>query len=107
MAAFTGFTRDAFAWFAGLEDDHPREDFTATPAVYDEPRRGALTALLDELADVFGGDPRVARQHRDLRFTPDKTPYKTRTYGLIRGAEIAPGGLYAELSARGLYAGSG
>ena len=47
---------------------------------------------------------KVFRQQRDLRFTPDKTPYKTRTYGVIHADRR---GLYAELSARGLYAGTG
>ena len=33
--------------------------------------------------EEFGGEARVFRQQRDLRFTPDKSPYKTRTYGVI------------------------
>ena len=42
---------------------------------------------------------RVFRQHRDVRFSPDRSPYKTRTYGLLQGTPRAAGGLYAELSA--------
>ena len=68
--------------------------------------RGGLEALLDELQATFGGVAKVFRQQRDLRFTPDRTPYKTHTYGVLGGA--APGGgHYAELSASGLYAGAG
>ena len=101
---FTGFAPTAFAWFDGLESDNTKAYFTATRDRYEDEVRGGLEALLDELAGTFGGTARVFRQQRDLRFTPDKTPYKTRTYGVLQGA---PGSFYAELSARGLYAGSG
>jgi hypothetical protein len=101
---FAGFGPTVFAWFAGLESDNTKAYFTATRDRYEAEVRGGLEALLDELAETFGGTPRVFRQQRDLRFTPDKTPYKTRTYGVLQGA---PESFYAELSARGLYAGSG
>lgn len=101
---FTGFAPAVFAWFDGLERDNTKAYFTATRDHYEAEVRGGLEALLDELAETFGGSSRVFRQQRDLRFTPDKTPYKTRTYGVLQGA---PGSFYAELSARGLYAGSG
>jgi uncharacterized protein (DUF2461 family) len=102
---FAGFSSDAFAWFAGLERDNSKAYFTATRERYEVDVRGELEAMLDELAGAFGGEVRVFRQQRDLRFSPDKSPYKTRTYGVISGAGTA--GLYAEISARGLYAGTG
>lgn len=105
--AFTGFGPEAFAWFAGLEDDNSKAYFTATRELYEDAVRGELEAMLDELADQLGGTARVFRQQRDLRFTPDKTPYKTRTYGVIAGAPTGGAGLYAELSAQGLYTGTG
>ena len=40
------------------------------------------------------------RQHRDLRFSRDKRPLKDRTYGHA-------GRLFVQISARGLYAGTG
>ncbi|HEY2638053.1 MAG TPA: DUF2461 domain-containing protein [Solirubrobacteraceae bacterium] len=104
--AFRGFTPEAFAWFAGLEADNSRDYFARTRPLFEDRVRGELEALLDELCDEVGGrDVKVFRQHRDLRFSADKSPYKTRTYGVIVGA---PGGaLYAEVSAAGLYAGTG
>ena len=102
--SFDGFGPQVFAWFGGLERDNSRGYFTATRATYDAEVRGGLVALLDELAGRLGGEPKVFRQHRDLRFTPDKTPYKTRTYGVL---ERDGQGYYAELSASGLYAGTG
>jgi uncharacterized protein (TIGR02453 family) len=105
--AFAGFGPGVFAWFEGLERDNSKAYFTATRDVYEAEVRGGLIALLEELAATLGGDVRVFRQQRDLRFSADRTPYKTRTYGILQDPEQAVGGLYAELSARGLYAGAG
>jgi uncharacterized protein (TIGR02453 family) len=102
--AFSGFAPEAFAWYEGLARDNSKAYFTRTRAVYESTARGELEALFDELATEFGGTARLFRQQRDIRFTPDKSPYKDRTYGVLVGA---PSSYYAELSARGLYAGSG
>src|SRR3954471_13287262 len=102
--SFPGFGSAVFEWFAGLERDNSKAYFTATRDLYEDAVREGLDALLGELAAEFGGTPRVFRQQRDIRFSPDKSPYKTRTYGTLQGS---PRSLYAELSARGLYAGSG
>jgi uncharacterized protein (TIGR02453 family) len=107
MDAFRGFAPEVFDWFAGLERDNSRTYFAATRERYENDVRGGLEALLDELSAELGGEVKVFRQQRDLRFTPDKSPYKTRTYGVIFGTPSARAGLYAELSARGLYAGTG
>ena len=104
---FRGFGPQVFAWFSGLEADNTKAYFTATRELYEAEVRGGLAALLDELGTELDGTARVFRQQRDLRFTADKTPYKTRTYGVVQGVPWAGAGLYAELSARGLYAGSG
>ena len=103
----SGFPPEAFAWFAGLEADNSRAWFAAHRPTYDEAVRGPLEALLDELAAALGGDVRVFRQHRDVRFSPDKRPYKTRTYGIIVPTSGSEAARYAELSAAGLFAGSG
>src|SRR5690242_17502263 len=66
-----------------------------------------MEALLTELSETFGGEVRMFRQNRDIRFSPDKSPYKINTYGVLRGTQIAAQGLYASISARGLVAGSG
>lgn len=104
---FPGFAPEVFEWFAGLERDNSRAYFTATRERYEADVRGGLEAMLDELSEAFGGEVRMFRQHRDLRFTPDKSPYKTTTYGLLVGAPRAAAGLYAQLSSSGLYAGTG
>jgi uncharacterized protein (TIGR02453 family) len=104
---FEGFAPATFAWFAGLEQDNSRDYFAVTREQYEQHVRGALTSMLEDLREDFGGEVRVFRQQRDLRFSPDRSPYKTRTYGVLEGSPIAVTGLYAEVSSRGLYAATG
>ncbi len=104
---FDGFPPEAFAWFAGLEADNSKAWFTAHRETYDRAVRGALEAMLEELAAELGGGVRMFRQNRDVRFSADKSPYKTTTYGLIVERPDGLPSLYAQLSARGLYAGAG
>ncbi len=107
MAAFDGFGPQVRRWFAGLEADNSREYFAAHRDVYEESIREQMEALLTELSETFGGQVKLFRQHRDIRFSRDKSPYKTNTYGVIYGSQLARHGLYASISARGLVAGSG
>jgi uncharacterized protein (TIGR02453 family) len=97
LPVFTGFGPEAFWWFDGLERDNSREYFQRTRDLFEREVRDQLEDLLMELG---GGEVKVFRQHRDLRFSRDKRPYKERTYGVA-------GGLYVQLSARGMYVGTG
>jgi uncharacterized protein (TIGR02453 family) len=107
-AAFHGFGPEVFAWFAGLERDNSKAYFAASRECYEAEVRGGLQAMLDELSETFGGEVKVFRQQRDLRFAPaGSPPYKTRTYGLLHGVHGPATGLYAQLTAQGLYAGTG
>jgi uncharacterized protein (TIGR02453 family) len=107
MTRFEGFGPGVREWFEGLEADNSRAYFSAHRAFFEESIRGQMAALLSELSGTFGGEVKLFRPNRDIRFSADKSPYKTNTYGLLLGAEIAPGGLYASISADGLLAGSG
>jgi uncharacterized protein (DUF2461 family) len=62
--------------------------------------------MLQELSESFGGTVHVFRQQNDMRFAP-ASPYKTRTYGVLDFEEPVRARLYADISARGLYAGTG
>lgn len=106
-ARFEGFGPKVQRWFKGLEADNSREYFQARRDFYEEQIRGQIEALLSELGAKLGGEVKLFRQHRDVRFSKDKSPYKTNTYGVLYGSELAPHGLYASISARGLVAGSG
>ena len=104
---FEGFSKEARDWFEGLELDNSRDYFQAHRDVFEASVRDPMLALLGELSDTFGGEVKLFRQHRDTRFSQNKAPYKTNTYGVIRGAAIAPEGLYVSISAHDLTAGSG
>jgi uncharacterized protein (TIGR02453 family) len=107
MSVFEGFSPKVRTWFTGLEADNSKAYFSAHRGFFDEAIRGQMEAMLDELSVTFGGEVKLFRQNRDIRFSPDKSPYKTNTYGLLRGSDLAPQGLYASISADGLVAGSG
>jgi uncharacterized protein (TIGR02453 family) len=107
MSKFEGFAPEVGTWFLGLEKDNSREYFASGREFFEESIRGQMEALLTELTENFGGDVKMFRQNRDVRFSADKSPYKTNTYGVVYGSGVATQGLYASISARGLVAGSG
>jgi uncharacterized protein (TIGR02453 family) len=107
LTRFEGFGPDVQAWFLGLAADNSRDYFSARRDFFEEAVRDQMYALLTELSRTFGGEVKLFRQHRDVRFSPDKSPYKTNTYGLLLGSGVALHGLYASISADGLVAGSG
>lgn len=107
MTRFEGFGPIVRSWFTGLQADNSKAYFTANRDFFEEAIRDQMEALLDELSEKFGGDVKMFRQNRDIRFSRDKSPYKTNTYGVLYGSPIAAQGLYASISADGLVAGSG
>jgi uncharacterized protein (TIGR02453 family) len=107
MTRFEGFGPKVQKWFKGLEADNSKPYFDATRDFFEESIRDQMDALLTELSTKFGGEVKMFRQNRDIRFSPDKSPYKTNTYGIVYGSGVAAQGLYASISARGLVAGSG
>lgn len=107
MSRFEGFGLDVRKWFEGLEADNSKEYFAARRDFFEGSVRGQMEALLTELGEKLGGEVKMFRQNRDIRFSRDKSPYKTNTYGVIYGTDIAPHGLYASISSRGLVAGCG
>jgi len=98
--AFKGWSNEAVEFFEGLEMDNSRDYWHAHKAVYDEKVRRPMEELLEELAKEFG-EGKIFRPNRDVRFSLDKSPYKTNIAGTL-----AKGG-YVSFSADGLGVGSG
>jgi uncharacterized protein (TIGR02453 family) len=92
---FSGWPERAFEFYEGLEADNSKAYWNAHRAVYDADVLAPMEALLAELAPEFG-DGRLFRPYRDVRFSKDKSPYKTAI-----GATLSKGG-YVHLSADGL-----
>ena len=98
--AFRGWSAEALEFYEGLEADNSKTYWTANKATYEEKVLAPMTELLAALEPEFGTG-RIFRPNRDVRFSADKSPYKTAI-----AATLAHGG-YLQLSANGLGAGSG
>jgi uncharacterized protein (TIGR02453 family) len=102
--AFEGFPAEAFGFYEGLEADNSKKFWDANHADYLRHVREPLLALLAELEAEFG-PATVFRPQRDIRFSADKTPYKTYQGAFV---EWFPGtGFYVQVSADGLMASGG
>ena len=97
---FAGWSERAVEFFEGLEADNSKTYWQAHKAVYTESVLAPMEALLADLAPEFGTG-KIFRPYRDVRFSADKTPYKTAI-----GATLGGGG-YVQFSADGLAAGCG
>jgi uncharacterized protein (TIGR02453 family) len=98
-----GFTTRATEFFAGLESDNSKDYWTANKAVFEKEVKEPMAALVDSLPERF--QPfKVFRPNRDIRFSPDKSPYKTQ-----HGAAHEADGMvyYVHLDAHGLMAACG
>jgi uncharacterized protein (TIGR02453 family) len=97
--AFRGWPAEALEFFEGLEADNSKTYWQENRNVYDTAVRAPMEALLEELAPEWG-DGRIFRPYRDIRFSADKSPYKTNIAAVV-------GDGYVQLTAEGLGAGRG
>ena len=97
-----GFPEEALVFYEGLEADNTKAYWTDHKQVYDRAVRAPLDALLADLAPEFGA-AKVFRPYRDVRFSKDKTPYKTHAAAVVE----QDGSLYLQLGADGLFVGGG
>ena len=97
--AFRGWPIEAVEFYEGLEADNSKVYWQEHKAVYERQVKAPMEELLTELADEFG-EGRLFRPYRDVRFSADKTPYKTTCAATL-------GSGYVAFSADGLSVGSG
>ena len=100
--SFSGIPHAAVDFYAELEEDNTTEFWAGHRERYERDVREPIAALLAELEEEFGAG-KVFRPQRNLRFSRDKTPYKTH-----QGGYVATGprtGWYAEVSADGFQLG--
>ncbi len=128
MAATGKKTRDGHfspALFAFLEDlaaNNERDWFNANKSRYLEHARDPMLAFIADFAPRLGkisphfvADPRpqggsMHRIYRDLRFSKDKTPYKTAVSARFRherGRHVSAPGFYLHIGLDGAFAGAG
>jgi len=102
--AFTGWPTEAVEFYEGLEADNSKGYWTANKDVYEQAVKGPFEDLCAEVDEAFR-PLKLFRPYRDVRFSKDKTPYKTSA----AAASESEGGsvYYVQLSATGLLAGTG
>ncbi|WP_314503297.1 DUF2461 domain-containing protein [uncultured Microbacterium sp.] len=100
--SFDGLHPDAPAFFRELAVNNTKAWWTENNERYLAHVRGPFEQLAAQLEPEFG-DVKIFRPYRDVRFSADKTPYKTHI-GMVSSAPIAH---YLQLSESGLMLGGG
>ncbi|MGY1624873.1 DUF2461 domain-containing protein [Geodermatophilus sp. SYSU D00965] len=103
---FEGFPDEGLVFYEGLEADNSKTYWTRHRAVYDGCVRAPVQALVEELAPEFG-TAKVFRPYRDVRFSHDKTPYKTHQGAVVNPEGRGAGAWYVQVSADGLMVAGG
>jgi len=116
---FTGFTQETFNFFAGLKENNCKPWFEENKAVYTQeilqPLRALALAMTPAMYPIdsqmnFQPNKIISRIYRDVRFSTDKSPYKTNMW--ITFQRIVPEwenfpGFYMEISADSYQYGMG
>ncbi len=109
LPRFTGFDKAGISWFQGLAMAQNREWFHEHRDAYEQlwltPMKSLIHELTAPLAKIHGrklGPPKFFRLNRDVRFSKDKSPYKTNTSALVPfeglgGPMEGPAALYLHL----------
>lgn len=98
--SFTGFPKNALGFFHELAAEMNKEWFDANKQRYQTEWVEPFTALLEDVSAKLAttykkeklGPPKIMRIYRDVRFSKDKTPYKTWIGGGVSlgGASTKP-----------------
>ncbi len=120
------FGPGALTFFRHLKRNNTKPWFVANRGLYESEVRGPLRALVEEMDVRFArfapeivGDPKKAvfRIHRDIRFSKDKSPYKTHAAcwfhhegarrAVGREGEGGSAGFYFQLAPNDSFLGAG
>lgn len=103
-APVDGIPLDAVAFYRELESSNTREWWAANRDRYAASVREPMSHLTDVLADEFG-EATVFRPNRDVRFSKDKSPYKTHQGAFVGQHKRL--GWYVQVGAEGLLTAGG
>jgi uncharacterized protein (TIGR02453 family) len=115
---FQGFGPNALPFFKALKFHQSKEWFEANRALYETDVLQPMVALLGDLTAAFAkqrvplkadGKRSIFRLNRDIRFSKDKSPYKTHAGAVMTrsGGKNDPGVLYLHVSPEGCFAAAG
>ena len=82
---------EAFEFFAALSRHNNRDWYLENKSLFDQKVKAPFVSLLEEvslrlsgeIAPLRGGSGTIFRLNRDVRFSHDKSPYKTHIAGLL------------------------
>jgi len=86
---FTGFTQETFNFFAGLKENNYKPWFEERRSVYEQevlqPLKALVLAMTPAMYSIdsqmdFRSNKIISRIYRDIRFSTDKSPYKTNMW---------------------------
>ncbi len=114
---FQGVGKRALPFFKALAFHQSKDWFEENREIYEADVKGPLEALAEDLGAAFAkakipikGDRKsLFRLHRDIRFSKDKSPYKTHQgVAMTRsGSKNDPGVVYFHLSPERCFAAAG
>lgn len=104
MSDIEGIPFEAVDFYEELELDNSREWWTAHRERYDTAVRAPMEVLAAALEGEFGPS-KLFRPNRDVRFSQDKSPYKTHQGVVV--ATASGMGWYVQVSAAGLMTAAG
>ncbi len=115
---FEGFPAGTLPWFRKLARNNDREWFAARKAEYEALAVAPMLLLLEELTESLhaAGLPMapsrrapVFRIYRDIRFSNDKTPFKTNLGSALHreGSKANEGLFYIHIDPKGSFAAAG
>lgn len=101
LPPFEGFPPQLFAFLEGLEKDNSKPYWEANRATWDEFVQQPVRRLMADLEPEFGS-LRTFRPNRDVRFSADKSPYKTWVGVTTTERAIGGVGAFLRLDADGM-----
>lgn len=104
MTQFAGIPLGAIDFYEDLESNNTREWWSENKGSYESAVREPMLALGAALEEEFG-PTKLFRPNRDVRFSHDKSPYKTHQGLVVSTAERM--GWYVQISANGLMTAAG
>jgi len=118
MTSFTGFGPKALSFFEALKFHQSREWFEENRSLYENDVLAPMVALIDDLTAGFAkrkiplkgdGKRSIFRLNRDIRFSKDKSPYKTHAGAVMTrsGSKKDQGLLYIHIDPTGCFTAAG
>ena len=113
------FSPAAMTFLRGLSRNNDRNWFNARKRIYEAELKAPMLALVDELTQSMAAyapehmrpaHKSMMRIYRDIRFSPDKRPYKTHlsAWWSRRGMEkTSGGGFYLQIGPKDLFLAAG